>query len=499
MRRSAALAVLAFSLTSPSPAHADDPLYLSATNKLEYRRLDQDDLREEALRNRLEVSGYQGIFEAWLRLEALQISDGSLYDPYGVADDAVTDVQKFDEAGITRRLFAVNVNDFRGEVGDVAHTFGRGLMLSVFEDEALNFDTRLEGFRGRLRHERGTAVALVGSHEENRFRGLFLEPEVPGPLRAGAAFVEAWGADLNTDILPREQHVGGYAEVQTEFATVYGEYAERRFPGKDGRGVRDTPGHGGFVAAEVYWEGASLAVEHRDFFRFEHEYHDPPTTLRQHTWTSLNRANGQVLADIPDEDVQGNLVQASYSYDLFTSFQGSFAKLDRGDNDDQFTEWYGEAKGTWKEKAFLTAAAAESELEFGTLFEERISGLGELIVELDDLNSLTFGVEWTEVQESNDVTQSFEFPVEFSERIFSVSWGRSPWLNLTVTHETTTEDDPTEDRDDWTTALAEIAVADNHDVEISFGSEKGGWKCTGGVCFFEPEFEGLKVKWVSRF
>ena len=34
---------------------------------------------------------------------------------------------------------------------------------------------------------------------------------------------------------------------------------------------------------------------------------------------------------------------------------------------------------------------------------------------------------------------------------------------------------------------------------LSYGSERGGWKCTGGVCFFEPEFEGFKVKWVGRF
>jgi hypothetical protein len=494
-----AILVVAGALLATSSASAEEELYLSATNKLEYRRLDQEDAREEAFRDRLEISGYQGPFEAWLRFEALQISNATVYDPYGVADDANTGVQKFDEAGISKRLFAVNLDSFRAEVGDVAHTFGRGLMLSVFEDEALNFDTRLEGFRGRYRHDRGTATVLAGSHEDNRFRGVFLEPEVPGPFRAGAAFVEAWGADLDTDILPREQHAGGYAEVQAGPATVYGEYAERRFPGKDGRGVRDTPGHGGFLAAELIWEGATLSLEHRDFFRFDHEYHDPPTTLRQHTWTSLNRVNGQVLADITDEDVVGDLLQASYSYDLFTSFQGSFARLDRGESDDQFTEYYGEAKGTWREKLFATAAAAESELEFGSLFEERITGLGEFTLELNDLNSLTVGVEWSEVQESNRVTQTFEFPVEFRERIGYVSWGRSPWLNLTLAYEDTTEDDPTEDRDSWLTALAEIAVADNHDVQISLGSEKGGWKCTGGVCFFEPEFEGLKVKWVSRF
>jgi hypothetical protein len=245
---------------------------------------------------------------------------------------------------------------------------------------------------------------------------VFAEPDVPGPFRVGAAFVEAWGAELDTDIRPRERQGGAFAEISSPVgpvdATVYGEYAERHFPGLDGRGYRGTPGHGGFVAGEVTWDRATLSAEHRDFFRFEHDYHDPPTTLRQHTWTQLNRVNGQVLSDIPDDDVNGTLVQAEYVPDLFTSFGASYSRLDRGDNGDRFFEAYGEAKSHFlHDRLAVSAAGAESGFEFGNRFEERLSGFGELIVELDERNSLSVGVEWTETQESNETTQAFEFPL----------------------------------------------------------------------------------------
>jgi hypothetical protein len=490
-----------------SLADEGEPLRLDATNKLEYRRLDQGDVREEAFRNRLEVSGDHGIFSAWIRLESLQLSNASVYDPYGVADEGFVGEQRVDETALTRRLFTAEAGGFRVQAGDVSHVFGRGLALSVFEDEELNFDTRLEGVRAQIERDAGSASVVAGSRDGNRFRGVFVEPRAlglggvlpGGRARLGASFAEGWGATQNTDVLPRERQAGGLAEVTAGPATVYGEWVERSFPGKDGRGALGKPGRGAFVAGEVTVSRFTLSAEHRDFFRFEHRFHDPPPTLRQHPWTSLNRVNGQVLSDIPDDDVNGTLVQAEWAPGSFTVVQGSWARLTEDDGPDEFTEVYGEGKSTWREQVFLTAAAAESELRIGTTVEERISGLGEAVVELSDVNSLSLGLEWTEAQASDDLTAAFRFPVRFQERIASVSWGRSPWLNLTVTHEDTDEDDPAEARDDWTNVLAEVQVADGHDVVLSYGSERGGWKCTGGVCFFEPEFEGMKVKWVGRF
>ena len=486
------LLAVSLALLLSGPVSADeDPLQVGVTNKLDYRRLDQNRTKEEAFRNRMELTAIRGPFSAWMRLESLQISNANVYDPFGAVDVAPGVDLRIDETEITKRALTIEADRFRGTVGDVSFVFGRGLMPTVFEDEELNFDTRLEGIVGHYDDDRGTVSLLAGSHDGNRFRGVYVEPVPWRFVRVGGGFVEAWGSGQDTEIRDREQHVGGLAELTLGPASLYGEYVQREFAGID------VTGHGGFVSGLVSLGGFTVSAEWKDFLKFEHEFHDPPTTLRQHTWTMLNRENGQILSDIPDDDVNGFLVDAEYAAGLFTTFLGSYSRLEKDDSGDTFWEAYGEAKGTWRERVFGTAGGAESEFAFGNIFEERLSGFGEVIVELDDANSLTLGAEWAEVQESNTATQAFEFPEEFRERIFYLSWGRSPWLNLTVSYEDT--GDPSESRDDWTTVVAEIAVADGHDVLLSYGSERGGWKCTGGVCFFEPEFEGLKLRWVARF
>ncbi|NNE43898.1 MAG: hypothetical protein HKN12_06800, partial [Gemmatimonadetes bacterium] len=465
---------------------------------------DQRDQREEVFRNRLEVTAREGIFSAWVRLESVQLSNANIYDPFLVAGEEIPgEEQRIDETEVSRRWITLDDGPWRATAGHFSNVHGRGLALSVFEDEELNFDTRLEGFRGSYRSDRGTVTALAGSHDGNRFRGVFLDPvpfDTPvGPVRAGASLVEAWGGGVGSEIADREQHWGALAEWTVGPASLYGEYVQRDFPGRNGAGALRTEGHGAFVSALASFGNVTVSGEFRDMFRFEHPYNDPPTSLRQQTWTLLNRETGQALQDIPDDDLAGYSGEVEYLAGFFTTFLASFGRLDAENSDDQFWEFYGEAKTTWKERVFFTAAAAESEFEFGTAFDERLSYFGEIVTDIDDRSSLAVGFEFADARIVDRVTQDFVAPEEFEERIFFVSFGRSPWLQLTVTHETSTEEDIEGTRDDWTTLLAEIAVADGHDVQISYGAERGGWKCTGGVCFFEPEFEGLKLKWIGRY
>ncbi len=475
-------------------AGAEEPeLRLGVTNKLDYRRLDQDDVRQEAFRDRLELTAERGPFDLWLRFEGLQVSDASVYDPFGLAPEGAAPGTRFDQTKVTKRAFRFEQETFRATVGDGSLVFGRGLLLALFEDEELNFDNRPEGLFADYDHRLGRARAIAASQKENRFRGVFLEPAKWGPARVGGGFVEMWGSGSDTFIRDREQDSGAYADLTWGPASVYGEIVHREFPAA----ASGIDGDGSVLSAVVAAGGASLSGEIRDYNNFEHQFHDPPTALKQHTWTLLNRINGQVQQDIDDNDAKGSLVEADYSAGLFTSFGLSRSEVHREETTDRFWEIYGEAKTTWREKAYFTAAAAESEFRYGSGFEESIAGFGEVVVEIDAVNSLTGGVEWNEVRATDALTQAFQDPIEFRDRIFSLSYGRSPWLNLTASFEDTT--DETETREHWIAGIAEIRVAENHDVVVSFGSERGGWKCSGGVCFFEPEFEGLKLRWVARY
>jgi len=70
-------------------------------------------------------------------------------------------------------------------------------------------------------------------------------------------------------------------------------------------------------------------------------------------------------------------------------------------------------------------------------------------------------------------------------------------VTFSVLAETT--DDENSDRDTWTSFEVRAEIV--RDVEASFmmGTERGGKKCTGGVCYVEPEFEGFRVRLTGFF
>ena len=86
---------------------------------------------------------------------------------------------------------------------------------------------------------------------------------------------------------------------------------------------------------------------------------------------------------------------------------------------DSTSRWSSSEKGTtsplsgsWALISCSTPITSSRWFFIGTVrndFEERITGVGEIVGELDDTNSLTFGVEWSEVQGFSTVTHKTEF------------------------------------------------------------------------------------------
>jgi hypothetical protein len=171
--------VLATSMACAAFARAaDEDLHLGVTNKLDYRRLDQDDVREDAFRDRLEVTATRGPFDLWLRFESLQVSDAGVYDPFGLFPEGAALGTRVDETEVTKRSFTFRQESLRATVGDASLVFGRGLLFAVFEDEELNFDNRPEGLfvdfeptLGRARPRAKTGIDSAGC-SSSRMRGV---------------------------------------------------------------------------------------------------------------------------------------------------------------------------------------------------------------------------------------------------------------------------------------------------------------------------------------
>ena len=85
----------------------------------------------------------------------------------------------------------------------------------------------------------------------------------------------------------------------------------------------------------------------------------------------------------------------------------------------------------------------------------------------------------------------------YRDYILSAAYYPGYDLTLIATAEKTTSH--SSDRDSWFIAEVRKLVFDDFEVSLSAGTERGGKKCTGGVCFIEPEFEGVRMRFTRFF
>jgi hypothetical protein len=91
---------------------------------------------------------------------------------------------------------------------------------------------------------------------------------------------------------------------------------------------------------------------------------------------------------------------------------------------------------------------------------------------------------------------------EFDDEVVVLEYTRSPFLNLSFVGEYSNRnklDTATADQDFWLFRQVTLSFLEGQQISLLYGSRQAGFVCAGGVCRFEPEFEGLEIKLLSRF
>jgi hypothetical protein len=71
-----------------------------------------------------------------------------------------------------------------------------------------------------------------------------------------------------------------------------------------------------------------------------------------------------------------------------------------------------------------------------------------------------------------------------------------PNVTVTTTYERTTS--PIEAHENWVFCQLGFHLAHGHEVSLAYGRQRGGLKCSSGVCRVEPEFEGARLSVILR-
>jgi hypothetical protein len=382
---------------------------------------------------------------------------------------------------------------FRG--GHFLSTFGRGLALRAFEDINLEYDTTLDGFIGEYSSDIVAATVLGGKVDErvtdiqsrrHRVRGARIG------LRSGKLLsVGLSGVVRNTDrhddevALPdslarfEDSVLGLDGEARLGPVSVTGEYAHRsgdRYNALE----RDEDGHGTYLSATLAAPWLTLLGEYKDYLRFEHALTNPPTCVREHIWILMNRVTH--LMDLDDE--RGFLIEGTItpSEDLVATGGASEARKQAG----ELVHWeiFGQVEDLTPRWGIASLAGAWSREYIAGKYTQYVTGALDLEYQL--------GI-W-EVLEAQFEAQAAEEPSGETHESFllALTVYPHPKVTLSCTGETTSEDGL--DRDSWFFGEVRGSVRDDLEVSLGAGSERGGKKCTGGICFEEPEFTGVRLR-----
>jgi len=253
-------------------------------------------------------------------------------------------------------------------------------------------------------------------------------------------------------------------------------------------------GHGFYLDSSFFFGNFTFLFEFKDYLHLDFEYNRPPLLESE----EIPIMSNQFIKDA--RDVTGitgridyyaptvsTLVWAKFAY--FTEKPSSFPR--------KVAHLYGGVEKKFKETGWLKLITGYRKEDSTSLAYYYTSGSAPHI----------------QINLSYPITERFSLEGDFEGKEFKGTfvdyYGRRSFLSLhhasrwimTLFFDQT--NDPliraVKDKRDWLGIQLEIKFASANSLRIFYGADKGGVKCSGGVCKFFPPFEGLRFEGIFRF
>ena len=442
-----------------------------------------------------------------------RFSAGIVFLSHSASNYLKLDQNKFgpSKQGIRKRWVTASNGPFEVRAGDSYATFGSGLVLRIFEDQAVDFDNVIDGARAQVTHGALTFEGIAGTNSYGEARTVVkglsgrVEPRPGWLFGLNGAVIDTVSGDA-----PQPGR-DGVASVQVDGGLpggidLTGEYAVRRYtPERPGRAT-PADGHATYLAAHGGIGPFSFSAEAKDLLRFKHAYTTPPTVARQHASTLLNRGSHVPNIRLDDErGVQTEILWTPYSNLLLT---GNWSRSEARHATLPARETFGQAELDWK-GAHLVAYGAETEEKVreraDRVFFERITYGGDALRGLGRDWSLELGLETQGVQEQDLAKAFYQFPLQYRESLASITLAKAPRHSWAATVEWT--DNPNDasgsrggkEKDSWAWFEWTIRLGVAGQISLGAGSLRGGQVCSGGVCKQVDPFEGGRIELLTNF
>lgn len=481
------------------------PKGLSLSNQLEYSY--DTDLDREIFENWLNLDYHYGAFTSGIRFESFQPNDPNPAISRG--KDKYSDIAfKYVSAKLGNYKEGLKFT-----VGNYYGSFGRGLIFKSYEDRNIRVDNNLLGVYVEGKYSNFILKALSGSAANiNNVRNDILHAadlEYRGikKVKLGLSVASNSGDDNNSST----NLIGARISPSFNFFDIHAEYAVKL--NKDIKeeifnNERDIIGRGFYTNLNFYYDNFSLSseIKYYDNFNFTSEdgtiqYNTAPAGIRDYSYILLNR-HPHALNQNNEKgfQVEGNYVLSEktnfvLSYGITQTIgENSLYNKVIGSNQesrDQLEEIYGQVYHTWSDK--LKNIFSFGYNEEATTSTKNLTPILETVYYLDDINTFRF------IIEHQQTSNTFSDEKYYSDLI-TIEYLRSPNLSLSFVGEMKTSE-PTSGnvkRNYWGFVQTSYKLNDYIDLSILFGSRQAGNICIGGVCRYEPEFEGIEFKMLTR-
>lgn len=447
--------------------------------------------------------------------------------------------------------------------GDFWEIFSRGMTLNVFEDRTLAYDTGIDGirlgyentFNRNRRPVRFRAQVLGGDLnysdflnpervEDYQIRNANFDISPIRQLTIGGGYVYSKGripsSGDTTSITADLPEVN--VNLNLDDFQFYTSYAHKHINSEPNTLAPDpisADGDGLYSSASFSKGGLGVTLEYKNY-RFDLTapdnrsadrptkmlpFQNPPTAQREHTSTLISR-NPHVV-DFNDEvggqldiiyvandkltfNINGSVASKHYEYaDIDTSSRIVYQRVDRSDDyipnlDDKYSpfwEFYLESEYYATDKIYTKLAyARQSETIFNSvnpLSSEKIMVTtipAEFRYEFNNEYALKLVLEQQWLNNSIRLHQK-----SFMNQLVQVNVTKSPQLSFTLNAEFTNDEEEPTGKQSWFLGEVLYKLNQTNTITLSYGSERGGLRCTNGICRFVNPFEGFRMTIQSQF
>ncbi len=446
--------------------------------------------------------------------------------------------------GIKRRFIEYVDEKLNIRIGNSSELYGRGLVLNLFENRGLAYDTWIDGIKASYKIDDLKASIIAGEinfrdsvtvirYENYKLRGGNIEYNILDEIKIGASFLNSQAAIPqidNSKFQSTSELPEFYFEFNKEQFNVFFSWANKWTTTSSLN--KTFKGNGIYSSVSFAAESFGITLDYKNY-NFDKQnpflqndvtrtskflpFQNPPIVMKEHSYYFLSRS----LHDIDFNDEVGFQFDVNYAANEDLNFNVNFSIASRhnsyilNNSNFEFVEDKREANFlpiNDKKYSPYYEIFAEGEYYFNlnTIMRFGISSREKTIYNYfsglngsHTIKSFVIPLQFQKTFSENfSAILQYEFEIvndnyntgeeNFNNQFISILTSLFRKASAALRYEFTNNNYDVSGRTNWLVGEFGYRISGSNLLTISYGRERGGQVCTNGICRYLLPFKGLR-------